>query len=334
MNKNRNPYYKEYSKAPSLEKPVYSFKLPKDVQKDFNEYLKAFPNVNKAMLELVIEILNSKCTERKYFNIDVLSIFPDTYSDEKINKGLYLAAMDNYLIEREGLANNTSSIILNNDTYLNPSKELDLEDFSTMLNNNHFTDSGIEPIEYLYLEAAIEEYYLLHGYQFEDYSLIHFKINNFLDEFIDNEYKSANGNHKGIGYFESYYDEISFFSYEWKFEEDFSFKLIDVRLINENEFKSLILNSSNDELKQFLKDFKDLSSYAAVSSNVPESEELKQKIKDLQNELQEVYKYSEMLKEENQFLYEKGYEQGKDETKESIRNRFKELLNQNDVKLN
>ena len=327
MNNKRNPYYKEYKKNPLVKKPHYTFKLPEEVKADFDEYLKAFPNPNKAMLELVIEILNSKCTERKYFNIDVLSILPYTYLNEKLNKGLYLAAKDNYLIEREGLPNDSSSIILNNETYLNPSKEIDLEDFSTMLNNNHFTGSGIEPIDSLYLEEAIEEYYLSNDFSFEDYSLVHFKINNFLDEFIDNEYKTANGNHKGIGFFNSnFYDELSFFTYEWKFDKGFNFELIDVRLINESDFKALILNSSNEDLKQFLKDFKDLSSYAAVPSNLSEIDELKQRVKDLQNELDEVYKYADMLKEENQFLYAKGYEQGKDETEESIRNRFRELV--------
>ena len=326
MNK-RNPYYKEYKKNPLVKKPVYSFKLPEDVKEDFDEYLKAFPNPNKAMLELIIDILNSKCTERKYFNIDVISILPYTYLNEKLNKGLYLAVKDNYLIEREGLPNDSSSIILNNETYLNPSKEIDLEDFSTMLNNYHFTGSGIEPIDYLYLEEAIEEYYLSNDFSFEDYSLVHFKINNFLDEFIENEYKAANGNHKGIGYFQSkFYDELSFFTYEWKFGKDFSFELVDIGLISENDFKALILNSSNEDLKQFLKDFKDLSSYAAVPSNVSEVDDLKQRVKNLQNELDEVYKYADLLKEENQFLYEKGYEQGKDETEESIRNRFRELV--------
>ena len=327
MNNLRNPFYKEYKKNPLVPKPHYTFKLPEEVKADFDEYLKAFPNPNKAMLELVIEILNSKCTERKYFNIDVISILPYTYLNEKLNKGLYLADKDNYLIEREGLPNDSSSIILNNDTYLNPSKEIVLEDFSTMLNNNHFTGSGIEPIDYLYLEEAIEEYYLSNDFSFEGYSLVHFKINNFLDDFIDNEYKTANGNHKGIGFFNSnFYDELSFFTYDWKFDKGFDFELIDVRLISENDFKALILNSSNEDLKQFLKDFKDLSSYAVVPSNVSEIDELKQRVKDLQNELDEVYKYADLLKEENQFLYAKGYEQGKDETEESIRNRFRELV--------
>ena len=343
MNNIRNPFYKEYKKNPLLRKNN-SFKLPEDVQKDFDNYIKAFPNTNKAMLELVIDILNSKCTERKYYNIDVVSILPFNFSDEKMNKGLYLSEKDNYLIGNNALVPDSSSIILDNETYLNPSKELPLEDFSTMLNNNHFTDSGIEPIDLKYLEEEIREYYILHGFSFEfyEYSLVYFKINNFLDEFIDNEYKTVNGNHKGIGFFKSFvFDELHFYTYEWNLGSDYTFDLVDIGLISENEFKALILNSSNDELKKFLKGFKDLSSYEEAISDVPEDyqmERLKEENRELRKQLTFLEEYNETLQEENQYLkeesvdlFKEGYDKGKDETEESIRNRFREIIKENEI---
>lgn len=343
-----NPNYKEYKRTPLNDKPFTTFKLPEEVQKDFNEYLKAFPNRNKGMMEIIIDVLNSKCTERKYYNIDVVSILPVPYTDENSKIGCFIAGKDNYLMEREGLSINSSSIILNNETYLNPSKELSLEDFSVMLNNNHFTDSEIEPVEFDVIEEFeeyIQEHYYLEGFNFYNgFSLVHFKINNFLDEFIDNEYKISNGNHKGLGYFKlNYIEELCFFSYEWKFKEDFSFELVDVVYIDETEFKALILNSSNDELKQFLKGFKDLSSYEEAISDVPvdskidelkkENMELRRQLEILEDYVETVQEENVSLKLENTELYQEGYDKGKDETEESIRNRFREILKENNVKL-
>ena len=278
----------------------YSFRLPYSVKKDFDNYLKAFPNTNKAMLEIIIDVLNSKVFERKQYNIDVVSIFPNTYDEEESKIGCFLSVKDNYLIERERLTNNPSSNISNNKTYLNPSKELSLEEFSTMLNNKHFTDSGIEPIEFIYLEEAIQEHYLNNDFHFEDYSLVEFKINNFLDEFIDNEYKLPNGNHKGIGYYiPKYYDVPSFFVYEWQFREDLSFELVNVELISEDRFNFFILNSSNDKLRQFLKDFK--------KENVPEEEstvECADILEQYKIENRELRKENDLLKTVNESMKE------------------------------
>lgn len=336
-----NPYYKEYKKrSPLVQKPNYTFKLPEEVKEDFDEYLKAFPNLNKAMLELIIEILNSKCTERKYYNIDVVSILPYDFEEERINKGLYLSSKDNYLIGNDGLIVNSSSIILNNDIYLNPSKMIDTEDFSNMLNNGYFTYSGIEPIDFIYLNECIHEYYLSNDFNFiYGYSLVYFKINNFLDEFIDNEYKTANNTHKGIGYYISDYKVLYFYVYDWKFDEESNFELLDIGLVSENEFKALILNSSNDELKQFLKGFKDLGSYEEAISDVPEDSQIEELMKEnmeLRKQLDILEEFNETLQEENESLklnkvdlFKEGYDKGKDETEESIKNRFREILKEN-----
>ena len=335
-----NPDSKDYKRNPLNDKPFTTFKLPVEVQEDLNEYIKAFPNRNKAMMEIIIDVLNSKCTERKYYNIDVVSILPYDFEEERTNKGLYLSSKDNYLISRDGLTVNSSSIILNNEIYLNPSKRIDTEDFSNMLNNGYFTDSGIEPIEFLYLKECIQEYYLMNDFNFVfGYSLVYFKINNFLDEFIDNEYKTANDTHKGIGYYVSDYEDLYFYVYDWKFDEESNFELLDIGLISENEFKALILNSSNDELKKFLKGFKDLSSYEEAISDVSEDyqiERLMEENRELRRQLNFLEEFNETLQEENQFLkeesvdlFKEGYDKGKDETEESIRNRFREIIKEN-----
>lgn len=332
-----NPDYKEYKKNPLNKKPFTTFKLPEEVENDFNEYLNAFPNRNKAMLEIIIDVLNSKCTERKYYNIDVVSIFPYYFEEERTNKGLYLAAKDNYLIGRDGLTNDSSSIILNNDTYLNPSKLLDEEDFVNMLNNHYFTDSGIKPIiDFLHLNEWINDYsYSKDFYFYLGYSLVYFKVNNFLDEFIDNEYKTANDTHKGIGYYFNNYGDPYFYVYDWKFNEDSDFELLDIGLITETEFKALILNSTNEELKQFLKGFKDLNSYEESVSDVSEDsmiEELELENMELRKQIDMLNDLVETLQEENESLklskvdlFNEGYDKGKDEIKESIRNVIREI---------
>ena len=305
MNNLRNPFYKEYKKNPLVPKPHYTFKLPEEVKADFDEYLKAFPNPNKAMLELVIEILNSKCTERKYYDIDVVCILPLVYDLEKENIGLILAVKDNYYNRTKRFTTNSSSIILNNETYLNPSKEIDLEDFSTMLNNSYFTDSGIEPIDYKYLEESIQEYYLSNDFNFEDYSLVHFKINNFLDEFIENEFQTKNKTHIGLGYFKSnFIDKLSYYIYEWKFDRAFNFEMLNVRLVSEENFNILIANSSNEDLKQSLKDFKDSSPYSTDSSITEEDEveELKKMNRELIKTISYLEDMNKDLQEENKSL--------------------------------
>ena len=151
-------------------------------------------------------------------------------------------------------------------------------------------------------------------------------------------------NHKGLGHIKlNYIEELCFFSYEWKFKEDFSFELVDVVYIDETEFKALILNSSNDELKQFLKGFKDLSSYEEAISDVPvdskidelkkENMELRRQLEILEDYVETVQEENVSLKLENTELYQEGYDKGKDETEESIRNRFREILKENNVKL-
>lgn len=297
MMANYKPDSKEYKRSPRNNN--YSFRLSNAVSKDFDKYLKAFPNTNKAMLEIIIDVLNSKVFERKYYNIDVVSIFPNAYDEKESKLCCFLSVKDNYLIERERLTNNPSSIISNNKTYLNPSKELSLEEFSTMLNNNHYTDSGINPIDYIYLKESIETYYHDKDFHFEDYSLVEFKVNNFLDEFVDNEYRLPNGNHKGIGYFmPKYYDVPSFFVYEWKFKEDLSFELLNVMLINEDMFNSLIVNSSNDKLKLFLKDF--------LQNNVPDEEAVVDvsELEQYKRENRELRKERDMLRNVNDSLKE------------------------------
>ena len=311
----------------------YSFRLPYSVKNDFDEYLKAFPNTNKAMLEIIIDVLKSKVFERKYYNIDVVSIFPNAYDEEKSKIGCFLSVKDNYLIERERLTNNPSSMISNNKAYLNPSKELSLEEFSTMLNNNHFTDSGINPIDFIKLEDSIETYYQDKDFHFEGYSLVEFRINNFLDEFIDNEYKLPNGNHKGIGYYiPKYYDVPSFFVYEWQFREDLSFELVTVELIDENRFKSLILNSSNEKLNQFLKDFlKDKIPEEEAVVDVNEIlEQYKRENRELRKENDLLKKVNESMKENHEkYLRELDHANAKAEKVDELKSLVKKIMDKN-----
>lgn len=306
VNESGNPFFKERVETPLNEK-VIGFKLSDEIKEDFLKYIGlAYPNKNKALNDIILNLLNSRCIERKYFNIDVVAICPYVFDSEKLNKCLYLSSKDSYLISRNKAIKNSSSIILNNELYLNPSKWIDLEDYTNMVNNNDFTDSKIEPIDNIYMSDCILEYAYSKDYNFyKGYSLLHFKINNFLDEFINKEFQTPNRNHKGIGYYISDHDVLSFYVYEWKFKDNYEFELLDINLISEEEFKSLILNSSNDELKQFLKGFKDLSSYEEAISDVPEGseiEELKKENMKLKLALDISENLIETLKEENQDL--------------------------------
>ena len=64
-------------------KIVKSVNMPEDVEKDYNKHFKSLKpelinkkngklNDNQALLNLIIDYLNTKCLERKQYNIDVL----------------------------------------------------------------------------------------------------------------------------------------------------------------------------------------------------------------------------------------------------------------------
>ena len=333
MNESGNPYYKKRALTPLNESSI-AFKLPDEVRTDFLDYIElAYPNKNQALNDIVLNFLNNKCIERKYFNIDVVAICPYDFEDIKLNKCLYLSSKDNYFINRIKAIKNTSSIILNNEVYLNPSKLIDLEDYTNMLNNGNFTDSKIKPIDFIYMNEAISDYAYDNEFNVAySYSLLYFKVNNFLDEFIDKEFQTPNRNHKGIGYYISDYEDLYFYAYEWKFKNNFEFELLDIGLISENEFKSLILNSSNEDLKKFLKDFKDLSSYDEAISDVPDernNEELNQRIRELNKMVKEISDLNESLAKENQELkYElaSSYNKGVEETKANVEDKIESVI--------
>ena len=60
---NNKPDSKDYKRT-SLNHN-YSFRLPYAVKRDFDKYLKAFPNTNKGMLEIIIDVGQKKQSQKK-----------------------------------------------------------------------------------------------------------------------------------------------------------------------------------------------------------------------------------------------------------------------------
>ena len=122
------------------------------------------------------------------------------------------------------------------------------------------------------------------------YSFFRFKVNNFLDTFKEDEFQYLEkNNHLGIGYLELN-NSLKFFIYEWELKQDYSFKLKTINFIPEASFIAYVVNSTNEDLKDFLKnDFKesvistdeDLTVFSMENENL----KLKQIIHDLKEEI-------------------------------------------------
>lgn len=259
--KDTNPYYKERKSKP-LHRSGLSFGLPKEVKDDFEEYIKRnYPNIsfNKAMNHIILDLLNNQCLERKYFNIDVIGVFPIYQSYDKLKEFIdckYFASRDIYSVNRNELDTNTNSFIeLKEYKYLSESVRMSVKNLYKVYIHNSFNHMILNHTVY-----DLEDFH----HSFESalnindghYDIVHFKINNYLDDFIDGIYRSPNNkrNHMGIGYYISD-EDYRYFMYEWYFDKEMEFHIDHISLISEDDFRALIHKSSNDDLKEQFKDF-------------------------------------------------------------------------------
>lgn len=294
--KDSNPYYKERKLKPLLRSGL-SFGLSKEVKEDFDDYIeRTYPNIsfNQAMNHIILDLLNTRCLERKYFNIDVVGVFPiyqdyDNLEDFVICK--HFASRDVYSINRNELSLNADMFMeLKEYQYLNESKVISIEDLYKAYRMNYFTYDRLKASM-----IALDEFEFFFEESLEisnaHYTIVQFKVNNFLDDFIDGIYKSPSNRkcHMGIGYY-SFEEEYRYFMYEWHFDNNMDFHIDHISLISEDDFKATIDKSTNEELKE---------EFENLNAPITEEQSLEERVKELSHlndKLNEdILKITEML---------------------------------------
>ena len=276
--KDSNPYYKERKLKPLLRSGL-SFGLSKEVKEDFDDYIeRTYPNIsfNQAMNHIILDLLNTRCLERKYFNIDVVGVFPiyqdyDNLEDFVICK--HFASRDVYSINRNELSLNADMFMeLKEYQYLNESKVISIEDLYKAYRMNYFTYNRLKASM-----IALDEFEFFFEELLEisnaHYTIVQFKVNNFLDDFIDGVYKSPSNRkcHMGIGYY-SFEEEYRYFIYEWYFDNNMDFHIDHISLISEDDFKATIDKSTNEELKE---------EFENLNAPITEEQSLEERVKEL-----------------------------------------------------
>ena len=276
--KESNPYYKERKLKPLLRSGL-SFGLSKEVKEDFDDYIeRTYPNIsfNQAMNHIILDLLNTRCLERKYFNIDVVGVFPiyqdyDNLEDFVICK--HFASRDVYSINRNELSLNADMFMeLKEYQYLNESKVISIEDLYKAYRMNYFTYNRLKASM-----IALDEFEFFFEELLEisnaHYTIVQFKVNNFLDDFIDGIYKSPSNRkcHMGIGYY-SFEEEYRYFIYEWYFDNNMDFHIDHISLISEDDFKATIDKSTNEELKE---------EFENLNAPITEEQSLEERVKEL-----------------------------------------------------
>lgn len=278
--KDTNPYYKERKVKPLLRSGL-SFGLSKEVKADFDDYLeRTYPNIsfNQAMNHIILDLLNTRCLERKYFNIDVIGVFPIYQDYDKLEDFIdckHFASRDVYSINRNDLSTNADRFMeLKEYQYLNESVVISIEDLYKAYRMNYFTHKKLKASM-----IALDEFEFFFEESLEisnaHYTIVQFKVNNFLDDFIDGIYKSPSNRkcHMGIGYY-SYDDDYRYFVYEWYFDNDMDFKIQHISLISEDDFKATIDKSTNEELKE---------EFENLNAPIDEEQTLEERVKELEH---------------------------------------------------
>ena len=156
--------------------------------------------------------------------------------------------------------------------YLNESKVISIEDLYKAYRMNYFTYNRLKASM-----IALDEFEFFFEELLEisnaHYTIVQFKVNNFLDDFIDGIYKSPSNRkcHMGIGYY-SFEDDYRYFIYEWYFDNNMDFHIDHISLISEDDFKATIDKSTNEELKE---------EFENLNAPITEEQSLEERVKEL-----------------------------------------------------
>ncbi|MCQ2738125.1 MAG: hypothetical protein MJ224_05915 [archaeon] len=289
--KKSNPFYKERVLSP-LQNKSKTLKLSSEVLKEYEKHFKnKYPeyikkdgslNDNQIITKLLLDYLNTQCLERKEFNIDVL-IAVDKF---KRVKPVILAVRDDYdSLNRYYNKDITQYERLNREYLTKPKRFTNLNElYEKYFKENYFTRTYFDKEAYKTyekFETIIEASDLLE-YNHYDYEYILFRVNNYLDEFINGSYKAvipkeeqnilgnaifalyklinylkeeAIEEHEGLGKVIATDTDI-YFTYTWfyKINSPYTekFKLLNINIISEDKFNYLISKSTNKKLKEFL----------------------------------------------------------------------------------
>lgn len=331
-----NPYFKDRKLNPVEDKPL-AVKFSSDVWRDFNLHFKdKYPNLikkngdlnkNQIITKVVIDYLNSQCLERKPFNIDLLLLL-----DIEENYSL-IGLRDDYKIFKNNSQNEYSeSDRIVNEEFFESDKALQVEEAYKLISEDYFTE--------YYISSSDSDKPFNNIYEFTDYSevnnpktknkLLHFRLNNYLDSFIDGVYKgrySDSNIHKGLSMIQNIKGDITYLSYLWFYcLDDNKFKLESLEVLSEDDFISLVFNSDNEDLKDFIKSQKELKSEDLPTSEEIEIHKLKERISELEVTLNNTEKNIKKMSLENDNLKRQlnVYEADKEDSKNMVIDILKE----------
>lgn len=358
-----NPFYKERVLSP-LQNKSKTLKLSSEVLKEYEKHFKdKYPeyikkdgslNDNKIITKLLLDYLNTQCLERKEFNIDVLIAI----SKSKPLKPVILAVRDDYTINKyDKKYNNTQFIRLNQEKFNEARIFLNLNElYEEYFKQKYFTKHKFNEKAYKNyekFETIITTQILIEAEHY-DYNYILFRVNNYLDEFQNGVYATPadpeglakpiyarhkvtnylKGSppepiiHKGIGKAEEYY-----FTYEWSYypntinSERLILDSTNFEVISKDKFNSLIKESSNSKIKDYLTKTKTETNQTTTKIK------LEDKNKRLKEQLYELMKNKRIEEERISKFYEtklKNYEElikKLIEEQNNNKNEIKELKN-------
>lgn len=316
-------YYKERVLSP-LEDNSLNVKLSSAVLEDYNLHFKdKYPNLvnkkgklnnNQILTKIILNYLNSQCLERKAFNIDVLVML----HNEKTSDYTIVGFRDDYNINKNKSQGKYSPVErIANEDFFESDNNITLKKAYNLLENDYLSEftlpydskhyendlfyyDGSKDIDVLklYIKSCVEI-----GEDIKD-NFIHFRVNNYLDNFIDGVFKgySDSNVHKGLTMIQLE-DKVIYFNYTWSYDLDnYAFNLLSLEVLSKEEFYSVVFNSTNEDLKAFVKSHEEVKAEYIPTSEEVKLNQLEERIHDLENNVHKVKIQNEKLSLENSNL--------------------------------
>lgn len=313
-------------------KIVKSVNMPEDVEKDYNKHFKSLKpelinkkngklNDNQALLNLIIDYLNTKCLERKQYNIDVLINLNLTKKNVEI-----LAVRNDYSIfksfdlERKDNEFLTEPIPITNypdfkNIYLKPKQE-----YFTHFYNNNKCFRKTEDIDTYIVLNKIEN--LLKD---QDNQLFIIRLNNYLDEFDKGEFRAPNSEKEnknsitnalvGLYYMINYMKdkEITLSTHQsiaqignqtitfiWTYDTQTDEIFFNFKILTRKEKKIILSKTSNSELKNYFTIVENNTLKEEKNNNIDTTynEEVEKKLEEIKRKYEtKLSSYQKMISE-------------------------------------
>lgn len=334
--KESNPFYKERALSP-LQDKAKTLKLSSEVFTEYeNHFRDKYPklikkngklNDNQIITKLLIDYLNTQCLERKYFNFDVLVTVPKVSIDSASKEFSLIGIRNDYKIVKNNLQNNYATLNRADNGFFESEEIIPIHKVYNYFNMNYFTFSLMDLVtndfkSFVDCFSSDLSDKFDSDIDFFDSEVNHilFRVNNFLDTFEDGVFKGefSNSNiHKGIGEASLEDGSKTYFVYYWSYDSE-EFNLLDFKLVTKEEFISLVFNSSNEELKDFVKSHEEVKAEDIPSSEEVTVNNLKDRVIELEEMVLSLEKDKQLKDNEIYYLNEKikVYEEDKSKLEE------------------